>query len=42
VLAADFGAMAVTMLLKSEPIYDSLRARMLENEAGRSIRPGST
>ena len=31
-LAASLGAMVVAMLLKSPPIYESLRLRMLERE----------
>jgi hypothetical protein len=31
-LAAAFGAMLLAMLMKSEPIYDSLKERMLEQE----------
>ena len=31
-LAASLGAMVVAMVLKSEPIYESLKRRMLEQE----------
>lgn len=40
-LAAALGAMLVAMLLKSPPIYESLRQRMLEREKGPPISEDS-